>query len=205
MKIELKNISYYKNITNGVLGFDADLHINDKKAGTTTNRIEGQATEYHSDTREGQQLIGQAENYCKGLLPGHFSVLNRDFYYEMSLAAYIEYLANAAFEEKESLYRPLRQNRDMDHSILVGSDLQRPYGRWELDCRIDLLLMRQDGKEALARILAENIAPQLGENTRILNTNIPVSIFEKAGIKEGQYVKQALEQEQNKQGKRQKL
>jgi hypothetical protein len=67
MKIEIRKISFYERMSEETNCFVADLYINGKKVGICKNDGHGGCSEYHGDSKENDQIIREAEAYCKTL------------------------------------------------------------------------------------------------------------------------------------------
>ena len=67
MKIELKRISFNERMSEETNCFVADLYINGKKVGYVKNDGQGGCTDYHGYTKEDNEIIREAEAYCKTL------------------------------------------------------------------------------------------------------------------------------------------
>ena len=67
MKIELKKIYFSERMSEETNCFAADLYINGKKVGYVKNDGQGGCTDYHGYTKEDNEIIRKAEEYCKTL------------------------------------------------------------------------------------------------------------------------------------------
>lgn len=184
MKIELKSIQHYERMSEETNCFTANLYIDGKLAGTAENRGYGGNTDYHATTPEGKDLIAQAEEYCKTLPSETFG----DMTIDMNLEYYIDKQLEAYLLQKEQK----KMTDKMKQHILVSSNPQVSYGTFKLSHPIEKVIATPKGREFLTGYIA-SIKPQLAENEKILNTNIPEEIFKAAGLIEEQYVKQELQ------------
>lgn len=67
MKIELKSIKFYESLSEETNCFTANLYINGKKVGYVKNNGQGACTDYGGNSKEYNQIIKEAETYCKSL------------------------------------------------------------------------------------------------------------------------------------------
>lgn len=91
MKIELKRISFYERMSEETNCFAADLYINGKKVGYVKNDGQGGCTNYYGCTKEDNQIIREAEAYCK--------TLPKVKYLEHEWEQSLEHLIDTLFEE----------------------------------------------------------------------------------------------------------
>lgn len=179
MKIELKNIQYSDKLSEESNAFSADLYIEGKMAGTASNRGRGGATTCRANDENGRKLIAEAESYCKGLPP-----------YDMDLGDYLDNLIQKYLEEKDKKQFQKKMEGDMKKGIVAGIP-NKSYGLWKFTMSMEQILEHPKGRDLLNKVLTKKIIPTLTDGKIILNTNIPVSIYKAAGLRENQYAEQA--------------
>jgi hypothetical protein len=99
MKIGLKRISISERMSEETNCFIADLYINGKKVGYCKNDGRGGCTDYHGDSKENNQIIREAEAYCKTLPNVRSEEL--DFEYSQSLENFIDDLVDEHLKAKD--------------------------------------------------------------------------------------------------------
>lgn len=199
MKIELKNIEYNERMSEETHCFIADLFIQGKLAGTAGNSGHGGNTVYSATGPEGRELISQAEQFCKTLPNEEHTMDDSTFTFEMDLEYYIDKLLEAHLREQEQK----KLEEKMKRNIVVSADLDAYYGYFDLGHPIEVLIHSPKGREYLQRTLAA-ILPQLKENEKIINTNIPEQMLKEAGLQPQQYLPFKQEEPPKKSVKEQK-
>ncbi len=77
--------------------------------------------------------------------------------------------------------------RYTDNHIVIG--IPDPLFRTlRLKFPIDLLLVHPKGEAVLTNIIKEKVIPNLSENEKVLNANIPEKVLKDAGLSENQYI-----------------
>jgi hypothetical protein len=105
MKIELKKISFDERLSEETNCFSADLYINGKKVGYCKNNGQGGCTDYYGNTKENNELIRQAEAYCKTLPKIKYHSLELEQSLEMTIDVLIEtHLKDKAKKKMEKLF-----------------------------------------------------------------------------------------------------
>lgn len=100
MKIELKKVKICSWQSQETTSFAADIFIDGKKAGYAHNEGMGGATHYGS--YEGyQQLISDAELFCKALPPSVYNEYQPPLVVPMDLEHFIDTLVDAEITKKE--------------------------------------------------------------------------------------------------------
>ncbi|MNL11812.1 hypothetical protein D3C87_1326620 [compost metagenome] len=198
MKIELRNIEYSERQSEETNCFIADLFIDGKLAGTTRNNGHGGSTDYFPTGPEGRKLIETAEEYCRSLPAEEHEYDGQQFTLDMDLELYIDKLLGdylSSLEQKKT-------EAKMKKNILVSSDPGAYYGYFELGHPIEALIATPKGKEYLLHTLRA-IVPQMKEQEKIINTNIPEQILKEAGLREDQYMPQKLQGKSKKEASKQ--
>jgi len=190
MKIELKNIQYSERLSEETNAFSANLYINGRMAGTASNRGHGGSTDYRPNNENGRKLISDAEIYCKGLPPDKFKSDGREVELEMNLESYIDNLLEKYLKERNLKQFQNKIKRDMEKGIVVGIP-DKSYLLWQFNLTMEKILVHPKGPDLIKKALTKDIIPTLTNGNIILNTNIPPIIFQEAGLKENQYLKQA--------------
>lgn len=114
MKIELKKIEYNERMSEETLCFVADLYINGKKVGYCKNDGRGGCTDYNGHTKEDNQIIADAENYCKTLPKA--KVDGYDFEYQPTLESMIDDQFTLWLKKREEK----KMQKLMETAILIG-------------------------------------------------------------------------------------
>lgn len=188
MKIELKNIHHSEPLSQETNAFSATLYINDIKAGTATNQGYGGPTDYYGLNDRGNQLIKEAEAYCKTLPPEKFTAGGKEYTLDSNLEGYIDNLLQKHLEQKDLQKFRRQADRAMEMSILVGIP-DHSFRTLTFKMPIDMLLVHPNGPNIIRDVIATKAIPNLKEGELVMNTNIPEKIFQDAGLKQERYVK----------------
>lgn len=176
MKIELKKISFYERLSQETNAFNADIYVNDKKAGTAENSGTGGPTNTRFTDRE---LEKQVEEYCKTLPPATYPGIEGSF--PMDLEMYIDDLLTNYLIAKDIAKAERAAIKMMEKSIIVGTDFTNyiPY-TFKLTVSISKLSSTPAAHEYLKKMILQvkAIFKNKIADARILNTNIPDSIKE---------------------------
>jgi hypothetical protein len=186
MKIELKNIHHSEQLSQETNAFSATLYINDIKAGTATNQGHGGPTDYYGLNDRGNQLIREAEEYCKTLPPEKFTVGDKEYTLESNLEGYIDDLLTKHLQQKDLQKFRRQADRAMEKSILVGIP-DHSFRTLTFKMPIGMLLVHPNGPNILRDVIATKVIPNFKEGEQILNTNIPEKVFKDAGLTAKQY------------------
>jgi hypothetical protein len=116
MKIELKRISFNERMSEETNCFVADLYINGKNVGECKNEGHGGCTNYNGFSKENNEIIRQAEAYCK-TLP---KVKWKDMEWEQSLEGVIDQLLEDHLKAKFELKAQKKFEKLQQTSILWG-------------------------------------------------------------------------------------
>lgn len=209
MKIELKNIKHSPSLSEETEAFTANLYIDGVLAGSASNRGHGGPTDYGHDNEAGKELIKKAEQYCKELPPTIYpaSAGMKAFEVPMNLEHFIDDILGKHLEEKANQQFRKKMEKAMEMSIVVGIP-DDSFGRLTFKSPIDMILVHPRGHDILRDAIKNSLLPNLKAGEKVLNTNIPESIFKAAGLSEDQYVKpepqkvQALKQKREKKNSR---
>lgn len=166
MEIELKKIQFSERMSEETNCFIADLYINGKNAGEAKNEGCGGPTSYYSNSREGQKLIEEAEEYCKSLPKVKYG----DMEWDQSLEGIIDELLENYLKLKEEKKRL----KSMEKSILIGipNGLSYRVFEWRGKKLSDI------PKPLLQKTIEDLRAKYCKDGAVILNTNL-----EKLGVK----------------------
>lgn len=192
MDIKLKNIRHMPSLSEETEAFTADLYINGKKAGVTSNQGHGGNTGYHALSEAGKQLIKEAEQYCKSLPPQQ--IPNGDGSPPLELNPDLESVIDDLLYEHLREKELRRFNKKMEKAMVKGLVYGVPGDHFKV---VPLLhsvaktLQMDKGPLSVASQIQYKVLPHLQEGEMLLNTNIPEGVCKAAGLKEEQYSKQA--------------
>lgn len=186
MKIELKNIQHSPSLSEETEAFTANLYIDGVHVGFAKNQGHGGPTDYHAIKPEFDSVIAQAEAYCKGLPPDVYPSVIDDggpMVIEMNLENFIDKLLSEHLKQKDvARLRRLQAKQilfgNIDSGTIAGIAYRRPLAE---------ILTNPKGAEILADNIRKDILPELKEGMKIINDNLPESIYIKAGLKRDQY------------------
>lgn len=204
MKIELKRIHYSERLSQETNAFTADLYINGKKVGETSNEGYGGPTGYDAFTAEGKQLIKEAEQFCRTLPSETFTIGQETHTVEMSLEQFIDNLVDEYINKKEIQKFRNWVGRKSKDCLLIGKPDDEVTASFRFKIPIEQIISGTNGHVRMAKAVARDVIPELKQGSILLNTNIPVEILAAAGLKEGQYVKPDSGQVQHKKQDRKK-
>jgi len=154
MKIEIKNIKTFEEMSEETNCFTASIYVNGKKCGRAKNEGCGGPTSYFEEFNG--SLI-DAENHCK-TLP---AVVYKTTSFPMNLEFFID----------EAVDEYLRK-KDMLKGLIYGDDMRYQLLTWKSH-DISTLLRSNIG----ISLLKANIKRLQGEGKTILNTNLPADLF----------------------------
>jgi hypothetical protein len=187
MKIELKGIHYSAQLSEETAAFSASLYINGYKAGTASNQGHGGNTNYTPISEKGKTLIKEAETYCRSLPPKRYNIGGKEHLLDMDLELYIDNLLNDYLKNKDlQQFRKKIEKYAADHIVIGIPD--QSFRTLRLKFPVDFLLVHPQGESALTSIIRAKIIPNLTENEKVLNNNIPEKVLKKAGLSPDQYI-----------------
>lgn len=158
MKIELKKLSVNLRMSEETTMFIADLHINGKKVGWCRNEGNGGSTYYNGNTKEDNQIIREAEDYCK-TLP---KVKYHDMEWEQSLEGVIdEQVENYLKSKEEKKMQKLFQT-----AVVVGKPNGNSYRYINFKQPLSSVPMTK-----LVFHVAKIVSDHCRDGVEILNTN----------------------------------
>ena len=149
MKLELKNVKFYESMSEETNCFQADLFINGKKIACVKN--------------SGQQILRDAEAYCKGL--------PKVKYGENEYAVTLETVIDDLFEAWLKVKADKKLLKDMEKGLMYGNKYGYTIITWNVPLKA--MLMSIKGRE----IIRKKIVQLRVEEETILNTNIPKELF----------------------------
>lgn len=167
MKIEVKNIKWFRQMSEETNAFTADVYINGKKAAYAKNDGCGGNTYYHAYPNC-NELVGQAEGYCKDLPHVKYEYGGRDHEFEQSLESVIDDAVEAFIQAKERKSFNVKLQKAMQKGIVYGTTDSFTVVSWK-GHTIASIMQRPQGKMTLQLKVKE--LKNKGEN--ILNTNLP--------------------------------
>ena len=199
MKIELKRIAYSERMSEETNCFIADLYVEGKKIGEVKNDGKGGATDYYATNENGRKLIQEAEAYCQTLPALKFQFQGYESSLDMNLEHFIDDLLEKYLKQKDVEKFQGKIERASKKEIIASDNPESSYRSWPLKTSIENMLAAERGEIVLSELISKFVVPNMKENEKILNTNIPEEVLRNAGLKEHQYV------EPLKQGTKQKL
>lgn len=101
MKVEIKNLKHFEEMSEETNAFICDIHINGKKAGYAKNKGCGGQTDYYAYTNC-QELIRDAENYFKAMPPKKITYRDTEFEVKSSLENFIDDVVYQKIVDKEN-------------------------------------------------------------------------------------------------------
>lgn len=191
MNIELKNIKHSPSLSEETNAFTANLYLDGKRAAYVKNDGQGGSTSYLADSKEVWDLIKQAENYCKSLPDKHYpkDKYSEGFSIKMNLENYIDDLLEAHLSKKELEKVEKKVLKDMEKGIVFGKPNDFSWIVQTFSVPLSNVLKHPRGSEIISNSITKSIISELKDGVKILNTNIPESIFKRAGLSNEQYLK----------------
>ena len=186
MKIELKQIEFSERMSQETNCFTANLYIDGKLAGDASNQGHGGPTDYRSYTDEGRELIRKAEEYCKTLPPETHTMGGETFTLDMDLENYIDNLLNQYLREKELLRFRKSMERAMKKSLVIGIP-DESYATITFKVPLETIMSSPNKPEVMVNVIKKHVIPKLVDGNILLNTNIPESFLEQAGLSKEHY------------------
>ena len=153
------------------------------------------------DNKEGRELIRQAENYTKALPDKHYpkDQFMEAFSIPMNLEHYIDDLLNDYLQKKDVEKIQKKVAKDMEKGIVFGKPNDNSWIVQTFSVPLKNVLTHPKGADIISNSIAKSIFKELKDGVKILNTNIPESILQRAGLFQDQYVK-PLVQDTERQG-----
>ena len=191
MEIILKNIYVSERLSKETTAFQATLYINGYKVGVISNEGRGGAILYHPLEDKGNHLIREAEAWCRKLPPVvyHDTLVNeKPMTIPMELEIYLDNIITAWLEQKDLEKFRRKMEKEMKTAILFGIP-DKTYKVLRYNRPIDSMIRYGMGVERLRQDIHKLVIPLMGEQDRILNTNIPNEVIRKLGIEHGKWVR----------------
>lgn len=190
MNIELKNIKHSPSLSEETNAFTANLYIDGKRAAYVKNDGQVGSTSYLADSKKVWKLIEQAENYCKSLPDKHYpkDKYSEGFSIKMNLENYIDDLLEAHLHKKELEKVEKKVLKDMEKGIVFGRPNDFSWIVQTFSVPLSSVLKHPKGNDIISTSITKSIISELKDGVKILNTNIPESIFKMAGLSKDQYV-----------------
>lgn len=161
MKIELKNVKDFPDMSEETTAFVADIYVDGVKVAYAKNDGHGGCTDYNA--HEGKrELLKQAEQYCISLPKKNYGTFSLD----MNLEHLIDELLYEELKNKDNKKFQNKQARLMETSILVGVPGAGSFGQYNYKRPLATI-----PKETLQKFV-DNIKGKLKEGEQILNTNL---------------------------------
>jgi len=161
MKIEVKKISFSERNSEETNCFAGDLYINGKKVGVCTNSGQGGPTCYNGFTKEDNEVIKEAEAYCKTLPNVRSEEFN--FEYPQSLENVIDEQVTAFLVAKEAKKKERMFEKAICFGVPKGYSYRTIYWKGRTLAEIDKITLQRTYNDVKAK---------LGKNEVILNTNL---------------------------------
>ena len=158
MKIELKKIEFSERMSEETNCFVADLYINGRKAGYVKNDGHGGQTDYRGNSPADNDIIAQAEQYCKTLPDinyGTFTIKNS-----------LEHTIDQLFEDWILAKERKKKEKKMRTCILVGVPDAPVYSYYNFKRPLS------DVPKAHLQMNVQRIKDKLKAGEAILNTNL---------------------------------
>jgi len=175
MKIELKDIQISERKSEETFAFDAELYINDYKAGKTFNYGNGGITAYRGYDAKGRKLIKDAERWCNNLPPEVLTYKGRAVENPMSLDRYIDNIVQDYHNKHAIAEFEKKFEREMKSGIVFGV-AGKYFNVLRFANPIEKILQFKHGEDYLKKAV-HRVQSSLKPGERILNTNIPASVL----------------------------
>lgn len=171
MKLELKNVKFYESMSEETNCFQADLFINGKKIAYVKNSGHGGCTDYHVLDFSQQQILRDAEAYCKGLPKVKYG----ENEYAVSLETVIDDLFENWLKIKQDSKLAKRISNDMLNSIICGSPQNYTEYFWQTKDKKKVPIAQMLKTENGRNLIIAKLKSLKGQN--ILNTNLPADLI----------------------------
>lgn len=163
MKIELKKISVNLRMSEETTMFIADLYINGKNVGQCKNDGRGGNTDYRGFTKENNELIREAEAYCKTLPKVKYG----DMEWEQTLEGVIDDIVYEHIKAKEDMRETKKLLKHMQTAILIGVPNANSYSYFKAN-----RLLSDVPKPMLQKFVTDLQTMHCKDGKIILNTNL---------------------------------
>jgi len=170
MKIELKKISFNERMSDETNCFVADIYIDGKKVGYCKNDGRGGCTEYYGNTKADNELIAEAEAYCKALPKVRSEAL--DFEYDMTLEHYIDELLEAHLKGKEEAKRMKLYMKGICFGIPNGMSYQTVSWKGRVLAQIDKISLQRAYNDVKAKYIKGAVVVLNAKNLEALGVNL---------------------------------
>jgi hypothetical protein len=175
MKIELKQVKYYERLSEETNCFSAFVYVDGIKCASAENRGVGGMTDIWPLDIKYKELVKQAEEFCKTLPPYVFSDGDTMPY---KLDTLVDELFEKHLDEKYKEKHAKKMQKLFNDAIVIGNDmeyfslrLERPLSFYIDNCNILTFQV------FIKNLITEKLKKYEAKNYRLLNTNIPKSIF----------------------------
>ncbi len=192
MEITLKNIYVGERLSRETTAFQATLYINSCRVGVITNDGQGGATMYRPLDDRGVALIKEAEFWCKGLPPVVFAdefVEGKPVTIPMELEIYLDNLVTAWLNQRDLQRFRRKAAKEMLGAIVFGVP-DKSFRVMKYRQSISEMIRFNKGVDQLRKDIHKKVIPLLGENEKILNTNVPPGIMRLIDVPAGKWVEQ---------------
>jgi hypothetical protein len=199
MDIQLKGLYVSEKMSEETTAFKANLYINNIKAGYADNDGRGGMTFYHSEGEKGKRLIAEAEEWCKKLPPKVLDGFegNDKYTLPMNLEHFIDDLVADHLDQKYKMQFQRKMEKVMANGILVGIP-DKEYRAWSFKVPLAMVLQSPAGIKSVRKLIQEKIIPNMKEEEKFLNTNIPQSMYQAVGIDPNRIVERQKLDDQKK-------
>lgn len=187
MKIEIKDIHYSEALSKDTNAFSASLYIDGVLVGIAENNGYGGETNYHATDPKYTGIIQEAEIYCNGLPKVKSPYVDEDGKskeFEQTLASYIDGLVEHYLEKKNADNLKRHEKKKLLYGNLKSGQVFYIVFKRSLAG----ILAHPNGEEALATNIRNLVLPNLKEGMKMLNHNLPESVYQKAGLGKHQYI-----------------
>jgi hypothetical protein len=175
MKIELKQVKYYKRLSEETNCFTAYVYIDGIKCASAENRGYGGNTDIRPLDIKYKEIVKQAEEFCKTLPPYVFSDGDTMPY---RLDTLVDELLEKYLDEKHKEKQDKKMQKLFNDAIVIGNDVE--YFSLKLEKPLSFYIDNSNiltFQIFLKKLITEKLKKYEAKNYRLLNTNIPKSIF----------------------------
>ena len=175
MKIELKQVKYYERLSEETNCFTAFVYVDGIKCASAENRGYGGNTDIWPLDIKYKELVKQAEEFCKTLPPYVFSDGDTMPY---RLDTLVDELVEKYLDEKHKEKHAKKMKKLFNEAIVIGND--REYITLKLKKPLSFYLENSNiltFQVVIKNLITEKLKKYEAQNYRLLNNNIPQSIF----------------------------